>query len=100
MKIRFKQTGGIAGTTRICEVDTDSMSPSEAQELERLLTQSGVMAEDNVQPRSAADAFQYDLEVENGGNKTHAMLSDTSLDEHSTKLIQFLKGKATFVPRP
>jgi hypothetical protein len=71
MRIKLKRTGGVAGIPREWELDEQTLSPQEAQELRNLLRRADFFALPSEVEGSgrARDAFRYELTVEEGERK-------------------------------
>ncbi|MFO0949815.1 MAG: protealysin inhibitor emfourin [Isosphaeraceae bacterium] len=95
MKIRFQRTGGFAGAAaaRQVEIDTDSLPPSEARQAEGLV-QKALAAPARPRPTPARDAFQYEIDVDDGGDRHSIRAGTTGLHEDVRALVQWLKSRA------
>ncbi len=92
--MRLTRSGGFAGLSMVASVDLDDLPSSTAEEVRAALDQV-----DFDPPRSrgggrrrpgAADTFQYDLEVIDGGHRSltaHEPLSDPGLQALSKVLM-------------
>jgi hypothetical protein len=63
MRISFERSGGFAGVRLACEVDTSSLPPAEAAQLEHLVARAGLDALPPMAPTDP-DRFEYRLEVD------------------------------------
>lgn len=63
MKIDFRRSGGFAGSSLTCSVDTAALSCEEAEEIERLVAGADLaaLASTAEQRNAGADRFQYVL---------------------------------------
>ena len=99
MKITFRQSGGYAGLTKGCEINTERLSPEEAQELKSLVTQSGILEAQSKQSPNVADVYNYLIIIETR-DKTHQVSFDElSLPEEVIPLIDFLKDRSDYIKR-
>jgi hypothetical protein len=94
MKIAFERTGGFAGPAmrRATEVDTNTLPPDEAREVEKLVQQANVFGLSSPAKGSspARDAFRYHLKFESG-EKTHSIeLGETEIPATLRPLIDWL----------
>jgi hypothetical protein len=98
MKVRYRQTGGFTGVTLGCELDTEKMPPSEAQELARVVKQTepdkvGV----KTSPRGR-DLTNYEIVVQDGGQTTRIVLDDMTIPSNVQPLLDFLSRRASARP--
>ena len=106
-KIRFRQTGGLAGLVRGCELTPKDLDSKEGARLERLLRQSG-LAESRpahrASPAQAADRdsgrdlIKYEIEIESASGTTRFELDDLNLSENVELLVAFLQKHARPMP--
>jgi hypothetical protein len=88
MRIRIVQSGGFAGLRREKVVETSGLPAPERAALERLVETSGFFALPARQAPAAGgggagahrDARQFDVEIEDGAGRRHAV----RLSEHTT----------------
>ena len=69
MRIQFERTGGFAGMRTVASMDSDSLSPEQAQELQALVDAADFF---NLPSRiedsgEGADQFQYTIAIESEG---------------------------------
>jgi hypothetical protein len=101
MKVTFTQSGGFAGLTKQCALDTAQLGPEQGNELESLVSQSGVLDRPKGPSTAAATGGQghadgrgYEVVVEDAGRLTHVRLSDSDLGGRTGELIAFLRARA------
>ena len=102
MKIRFGQSGGFAGLTQSCEIDTKALPGAEAAEIENLVKTSGVLTvkipfwrKITLSRRIAAcDIFGYSISVESREITYHVKFDDFTIPEGSRPLLNYLKKHA------
>ncbi len=101
LKIFFEQSGGIAGLSRKITLDTNSLPPSEVQEIESIVDSSKFyeLPSTILQPKSnaAADYFKYKitLELDNGNNNIHTVeTTDITMPSALSPFIAYLRRKA------
>ena len=91
MKIQFRQSGGFAGLTRSCKLDTASMSPADAGQLESMARAStkspGVST-------TGADMICYEIEITDGGRKRKLIVDDMTLTAELAPLVEYLTQQA------
>jgi len=96
MKVHFSQTGGFAGISIKCELDTDRMSAAEAAQLRALLALSGVeLAQRKPRFGKAFDLFSYAITVDDNGKSYRAKFDDLSLPAKARPLVEFLRTKSS-----
>lgn len=99
MKVVFRQSGGIVGVPRGCELDSASLPPAEARKLTRLVDAAGVEQDAAHSAPAARDASQYEITIEkDDGHVTHVRANDASAPKGLWPLLEFLQTCAT--PRP
>lgn len=91
MKVRFVQTGGYAGLIKGCELDTTTLSPDEAAELERLVRESGISKSGESLSDIGRDLQQYEISIESGASNLSVTLDDSSVPQSAKPLIAYLK---------
>jgi hypothetical protein len=77
VRLALKRSGGIAGLTLRAEVETEELPEEEARELRELVRRADIesLAERGSGPPRGADRFQYDVAVEDGDRRAHAVVS-------------------------
>jgi hypothetical protein len=93
VQIGFQRSGGFAGLTMRCEVDTEQLPPAEGQKLEQLVEKveaSGAGAGGPGKP----DRFQYDLTVTRGGKTRTFQLAEQELTPEGRELVKRLTERA------
>jgi hypothetical protein len=96
--VRFRQTGGFAGLSRGCELDTAELPRADAAELERLLAATDLAAVAPARARGA-DRQQYEVVVERrGAPPVEARFDDGALTDELAALVTFLRKRAKPVP--
>jgi len=83
MRISLERSGGFAGIKKKATVDSESLSPEESAELNKLIDGAGVfdmpVAPDG--PPRGADQFQYNLTLETQQRKHSVEVRDPSSAE-------------------
>ena len=78
MRIEVQRSGGFAGLTRSASVDTSRLPAEEAHSIEAAVRGLGLESAGrqsaSAQPRP--DGFQYDVTIEDGGERRQLMLRD------------------------
>jgi Emfourin len=96
MKITFRQSGGFAGLLRGAEMDAQALDPKQTAELKRLLDEKA--ATQSRGPGKARDLHQYEITLEDGGQKRTLQFDDSQVPEDLRPLLKTLKQQAK--PQP
>ena len=99
MKITFRQSGGYAGLTKGCEIDTELLSSEEAQELKSLVAQTGILEAQSKQSPNVADAFNYLIIIETIERTHQVSFDELSLPREVIPLIDFLEERSDYIKR-
>lgn len=97
MKITFRQSGGYAGLTKGCEIDTELLSSEEAQELKSLVAQTGILEAQSKQSPNVADAYNYLIIIETRERIHQVSFDQLSLSQEVIPLINFLKDRSDYI---
>lgn len=92
MRLSFQRTGGFAGITRTTTVDTETLSPQEADVLSRLVAAADLfkLPEQITASGSQSDRFQYKLTVEDQGQQHTVTVSEAAIPGTLRPLIEWL----------
>ena len=111
MKIMFHQSGGFAGLTQSCEIDTRSLPGSEAAEIEDLFRIGGALKPKRFDiigflkstiarsTTGACDTFDYSISVESNEANYHVAFNDLTIPKGSHHLLDYLKSQARPQPK-
>lgn len=91
MIVRFMQSGGYAGLLKGCELDTKTLPPEQAKELELLVETSAIPASGEFLSDSSRDLHQYEITIEDEASKSSVIFDDESLPQAAKPLIGYLK---------
>ncbi len=94
MKVQFLQSGGFVGAVKGCELDTATLAPDVAQELERLIRGSGISGSGEFLSDAGRDLQQYDIAIEEGNRKDSVVFDDATIPQSARPLLGFLKRHA------
>jgi hypothetical protein len=92
IRIDLERSGGFAGVTMRASVDTGTLPPDEAREIDRLVGQvdfAGLARRPPAPPRGA-DRFHYDLTVRRGGERHHVSLPESAVPPELKPLLDRL----------
>ena len=99
MKITFRQSGGYAGLTKGCEINTELLSSEEAQEIKSLVAQSGILEAQSKQSPNVADAYNYLIIIETRERTHQVSFDELSLPRKVIPLIDFLEDRSDYIKR-
>jgi hypothetical protein len=98
MHIAFLRSGGFAGIRIACEINTETLPPEEARQLEEYVDAANFFELPEVLRSSGADQLQYKISVEKDG-RMHAIVADEravppSLSPLIKRLVAAARGRA------
>jgi emfourin len=91
MKVQFVQSGGVVGAVKGCELDTAALAPERAQELERLVRESGLSGSHESLSDTGRDLLQYEITLEDENRKSKVVVDDSTIPQSAKPLLGFLK---------
>jgi hypothetical protein len=98
MKIYFEQSGGLAGIDNSILINSNSLQPEEAMELQRLVDIANFFdlpSEPSSVPLRGADYLEYKITIETSDNKKHSIkVTDLTMPRNIGPLIRYLRRKA------
>jgi hypothetical protein len=95
MRVLFRQSGGFAGTSRGCELDSSTLPPADSAELERLMRGARLEARPAERPRSPVpDLRVYEIVVTDDARELRASFTDSDLEEPLAALVRFLQSRS------
>jgi hypothetical protein len=94
MRVKFVQSGGVVGAVRGCELDSASLPPDEARELESLVRASGFADSGAFLSPAARDLRQYEIRVESVAQTVTVTFDDGTLPERARPLVGYLRRNA------
>src|SRR4051794_979659 len=82
MRVQLRRSGGFANQTPLMwSLDSDTLSPEQAQTLRTLVEQAQFFSlPPELRVKGAGDPFQYDLTVEDGSRR-HSVVADDGAGE-------------------
>jgi uncharacterized protein (DUF2126 family) len=95
MKVSFLQSGGFAGLSRGCELDTRQMNEADAKQLAELVEAAGIRAVGTSSAEKAPypDARSYRFTVTDETGAIHeAVFTDSSLSDQLMPLLQRMRA--------
>ena len=96
MKVYFERSGGFAGMVSSTTVDTQTLPPSEAYEIQNLIKNSHFFDLPSISPPSskekkgAADYFAYKITVQNDEKEHTVQFNDINMQPKLKPLVDFL----------
>ena len=92
MRIHFERSGGFAGLVQRFSVDTSTLGPEQADEIERLVAAADLprLAAHPPPPARGADRFQYDLTVSDGRDRHQVRVGEGSVPAQLRPLLDRL----------
>jgi hypothetical protein len=99
MKVSFRQSGGYAGITMGCDLDTASMPEEDAAHLRELVERADVARlKEALSPDRAPDAFTYELTIERPSGALRLTFDDKTKPEGLADLLSFVRKCSTPLP--
>lgn len=100
MRLTFYESGTYTGLVKGCDLDTSMMDKEEADRLQSLVDQSGILHSQELQSltREGADTLTYEIKVEID-NTVHEFIFDkNNLPAQFIPLLKYLHDFAKIVP--
>lgn len=94
MKVCLVQSGGFAGAIKRCEVDTDTLDQPDAEQLQRLATDSGLNKSSTAFNDQARDLNQYEITIEDEAKAICLTFDEHNVPTSARQLLGFLKQRA------
>lgn len=98
MQVRFVESGGMAGQLRGCDLHTDRLPPDDARQLRQLVADGGLTRSVTSYSKAARDLREYEIEIDDGGEKITAVFDDSTLPATARPLVGFLRTHARPMP--
>lgn len=98
MKIKFRKSGGYAGLISGCEIDTNSLPPDQAQELDSLVKRSGILSAGSARSEAGRDLGNYHITVTTDEGTHQVSFDDMTAPESARALLEYLMEHSG--PRP
>lgn len=95
MRVTLEQSGGFAGLMIMRTIDTQDLSPSEAQELEQLVKDADFFQLNSMTDRAPQpDLFGYQLSIETDERSHTIQVSETNMPAQLRPLMAWIQEKA------
>ena len=98
MRISFRQSGGVAGRVRACEIETEGMQADAGRALECMVRESGIMEGIASRASRGRDLQRYEIEVEMGRERFSARFDDLAVPPALAPLLDYLNARARPTP--
>lgn len=93
VKVKFRQSGGVAGLLKGCDLDSSVLSQADAEELRKLLAE-GLPIPD-ASSENLRDAAEYELAVTIDGQSKNYRFATGTVAERVKPLLKFLRQRST-----
>ncbi|CAM3087802.1 hypothetical protein BZK31_01245 [Pseudomonas floridensis] len=94
MKVCLVQSGGFAGAIKRCEVDTATLDKPEAEQLQRLVSDSGLNESGEAFNEDGRDLNQYEITIEDDAKAICTTFDEHSVPQAARQLLGYLKERA------
>jgi hypothetical protein len=91
LRVKFVQSGGIVGGVSGCELESASLAPEDARELETLVRASGLLKSGEFLSTAGRDLRSYEIEVAGDSATVSVRFDDATLPEQARPLVSFLR---------
>jgi hypothetical protein len=90
-KLTFRESGGIAGQIRGCEIEISDLPKPLSGVLKKLSKAHAAKPDDGVR-----DAMQYEIRLDVNGQELNLRFDETSMPEGARELVDYLNTKSSF----
>jgi hypothetical protein len=94
MKVCYVQSGGFVGAIKSCEVNTADLQQPEAEQLERLVRDSGFKQSGNFLSEQARDQKQFEITIEDESNAICISFDEHNIPPQARTLLGYLQKHA------
>ena len=94
MKITYRESGGFAGLVKGVEIDTSNLNHDEAQNVVKMVADSGIKGEVNLTSPAQRDVPQYDICIESENGVERRQLDFSHVTDDMKPLLKYLKRKS------
>ena len=91
MRVKFVQSGGVVGVLRGCELESSSLAPEDARELESLVVASGLVESGEFHSPAGRDLRSYEILLDRGQGVVAVTFDDGTMPEKARPLVSFLR---------
>ncbi len=100
LKIRYVQSGGLAGLIRGCTIDAASLAPAAATVLRHLVNAASLAELKTARSPGVADLLLHDFAIETDAGTLHLSFDDLTLPRALKPLMAFLARRSNPLPPP
>jgi hypothetical protein len=91
VRIVFRQSGGVAGLIRGCELESDELPPDQRRRLQQLVDACDLASLEGGRSPSARDAMTYQLRIEQPKGSVSVRFDESALPADCERLVDFLQ---------
>jgi hypothetical protein len=94
MRVSLKRSGGFAGVSMQTTVDTATLPPAEAAQLQNLVAAADFFRlPETIASRGQPDRFQYQLAIEENGRQHTVTVGESAMPGPLNPLIEWMMAK-------
>lgn len=90
-KLIFRESGGIAGQFRGCEIEVSDLPKPLSGVLKKLSKAHATKPDDGVR-----DALQYEIRLNENGQQLNLSFDETTMPQGARELVDYLNTKSSF----
>ncbi|WP_122664356.1 protealysin inhibitor emfourin [Pseudomonas viridiflava] len=94
MRVCYVQSGGFIGAIKSCEVNTADLGQPEAEQVKRLVEDSGLKQSGNFMSDRARDQKQYEITIEDETNAICISFDEHNIPPEAKTLLNYLQTHA------
>lgn len=94
MRVCYVQSGGFIGAIKSCEVNTADLEPPEADQVKRLVRDSGFIQSGNFLSEQTRDHKQYEITIEDDTNSICVSFDEHNIPPEAQTLLSYLQNHA------
>ena len=94
MHISFERTGGFAGIRLGCEINTETLSPEEADQVAGCVDAANFFDLPEVPPTGGPDQFQYKISIEKDGRTRTIESGERAMPASLSPMVKWLMAVA------
>lgn len=95
MIVRHERSGGFAGISVKAEIDSETLSEKEANELKKLIGSAFPSGQSFAKAATMPDQFNYSFAIEDGKKTKSFAVNDENITDEIRALSKWLIAKAT-----
>ena len=98
MKVKFRQSGGIAGQHEGCDLNASEMEAGESRQLADLVRRCRMQESFESLSPDARDQLEYMIEIDDEDGNRRLVFDELNVPESCEKLLDFLRKRSKWVP--